>query len=187
MREESAGNVSRQAHTDLCHTLPSLCGHSTRVDFTLLYNILLVFEATLCASNTKLVLVAQILQLLQCTAGRVAQGSGHTGPSSYAASLPLVLSWPATSITVRFQSSDFVLVKLQLFTGGTYSTGNPRAQNRFRFLLDGIPADQLVFATGNFSASGLGPGLHELTIIKLTEALYGVAVLESIQLAANGR
>ena len=125
--------------------------------------------------------------LLLYSAGRTAYASGYTDSSVATASLPLVLSWPATSVIVNFQNSDEVTATFQLYTGGTYSTGNPDIQNRFRFSIDGNTTEQIVRATGSWSASGLSSGAHALTITKLTEALYGVAVLESVQLSSSGR
>ena len=108
------------------------------------------------------------------------------GPAAGQGSLPLTLSWPASSVTTRFRNSDSVQVSfqpVQPFPG----VFNPVVNNSFRFDIDGNASERFIAASGSWSITGLSLDPHELTVTKLTEAIYGVSVLQSIDLAPGGR
>lgn len=100
-------------------------------------------------------------------------------------SLPVVFSWPASSVHATFQSSS-VNVTLTNVAPSVASS----AYNRFAFFID---QDQVAVESTDpqtpvisWGTSGLGAGPHSLTITKLSEASYGQATLNSITLGGNG-
>ena len=139
-------------------------------------------------------LLGQSIALLSVVACQLARGqqlltSGRIGgdvdPQTGLAKAPLVLSWPGTVVRTAFENSKSVQVKLQA------QAGFPSAANStFRFVLDG-QAEQVTFNSqnlpGTWTKQGLSLDTHELAIIKLTEALYGIVILSNISLEQAGR
>lgn len=108
--------------------------------------------------------------------------NGSVDPYSGLASLPLVLSWPATSVRLRFQDSVAVTVFFE-----PVRESNSGVNNSFRFELDDAIHQQYIGSNGSWSQSQLSIDAHDLRVTKLTEALYGIVVLSSVQLTPNGR
>ena len=132
-----------------------------------------------------LLAISKALAEIALTPSRV---GGLVDPNTGLYALPLVLSWPATTLRWRFQGSNSVQVNFQQET-----PDSPPTNNSFSFQLDDGPAYTQYIATGTSGAAaiwtqaGLSTGPHDLTIVKLTEAVYGAVELHSIALSANGR
>lgn len=100
-------------------------------------------------------------------------------------SVPVLFSWPASSVYVSFDS-DFVAVMLT----NVEPTVASSAYNRFAFFIDqqqvavesSSPQNMVI----NWSMSGLSTGTHNLTITKLSEASYGQATLDLVTVGPNG-
>ena len=116
------------------------------------------------------------------TSGRI---DGEVDPATGLASLPIVMSWPGTSVRVAFDNTVSLDVTLE-----AQPAFSAAMNNSFRFVLDGV-AEQAYISSEDlpaiWSKDGLSKGSHDLTVVKLTEALYGIVVLSNISLAPAGR
>lgn len=110
---------------------------------------------------------------------------GANGFAASAESLPVLFSWPSSSVFVTFRSTSVNVTLTALPPSIAYS-----GYNRFT-----IQIDQQVLATESqdlnntviqWSVDGLSQGVHNLTITKLNEPAYGEATLDSITLGPNG-
>ena len=123
---------------------------------------------------------AQTPQLL--LQGRVASDYD----SNFADTLPVLLSWPASSVYVTF-NSDAISVQLSALP----VSDSISVYNRFYFSVDQGDPDIETTDTDttviSWNATGLNSGIHNLTITKVNEAAYGEATLDSITLAPGGR
>ena len=103
-----------------------------------------------------------------------------------AKSLPVLFSWPSSSVFLTFQSSSINITLTALQSTVQYSS-----YNRFTFWLDSklvaIQTSDPNNTSINWSATGLSSATHNLTITKLNEATYGEATLDSIVLGTNGK
>ena len=92
------------------------------------------------------------------------------------AKLPVLFSWPSSSVYVNFDS-DSVNATLSAVTPTVSFSG----YNRFSFKVDQVKQDIETHDLNNtiitWNAAGLGSGPHTLTITKLNEAMYGEATL----------
>lgn len=102
------------------------------------------------------------------------------------AKLPVLFSWPSSSVYVTF-GSDSVNVTLSAVTPTVSFSG----YNRFSFIVDQFEQDIQTQDLNNpviiWNAAGLGSGPHTLTITKLNEAMYGEATLDALEIGAGGR
>ena len=100
-------------------------------------------------------------------------------------SLPLIFSWPASSIYATFDSTSInaTLTALPATVASSQYT-------RFAFYVDqqeiAVETTNPNSTSINWGMSGLASGMHNLTITKLSEASYGEATLETLTLGANG-
>lgn len=136
-------------------------------------------------------LVLTMLVYLACHCSRVlgqqvlASGrvAGQYDPVTGLAFLPLVLSWPSTTIWAAFDSSDSIEVSFVLPPGYSLHVNISLA-----FDLDGqielVYVDEFPYT---WSKSGLSEGLHALEIIKRSETLYGVLMLSGMNVSSSGR
>ena len=87
-------------------------------------------------------------------------------------------AWPASTIALRFTGSSISVTLTQNDDGWDDSTGN-RMQNEYDVFLDGVlQPDPLTTSPGTATyaiASGLSSALHELRLVKRTEAATGSA------------
>ena len=105
---------------------------------------------------------------------------------SLVVALPILLSWPASSVSVTFDSDTI---------SATLSAVNPTVgvsgYNRFSFVIDktgqDVETQDLNRTVTKWSATGLGAGPHTLTITKLNEAMYGKATLDALAVGAGGK
>ena len=136
------------------------------------------------SSQWFLAICISVCSLLSLTQGQQLLTSGRVSDSmdSGFASLPLTLSWPATSVHAKFQDSNSVTVNFQAGSDSGSATNNS-----FRFELDGVQYQQYIGLSGSWQHDGLSSGSHDLVVTKLTEAVYGVAVVSSITLESSGR
>ncbi|DBA91450.1 TPA: hypothetical protein ACH3X1_003088 [Trebouxia sp. C0004] len=100
--------------------------------------------------------------------------------------LPILFSWPSSSVYVTFES-DSINATLSAVTPTVSFSG----YNRFSFKVDQTEQDiethDLSKTVLYWSAAGLGSGPHTLTITKLNEAMYGEATLDAVEIEAGGR
>ena len=126
---------------------------------------------------------AQTPQLL--LQGRVASEASDND-ANFADTLPVLLSWPASSVYVSFDS-DAISVQLSALP----VSDSISVYNRFYFSVDQGDSDIETTDTDttviSWNATGLTSGIHNLTITKVNEAAYGEATLDSITLAPGGR
>ncbi len=110
---------------------------------------------------------------------------GSDNDQSYA-KLPVLFSWPSSSVYVTFDS-DSVNATLSAVTPTVSFSG----YNRFSFKVDQFEQDiqtqDLENTIITWNADGLGPGPHTLTITKLNEAMYGEATLDALEIGVGGR
>ena len=110
---------------------------------------------------------------------------GSSNDQSYA-KLPVLFSWPSSSVYVSFDS-DSINATLSAVTPTVSFSG----YNRFSFKVDQLEQDIETQDLNNtvitWNASGLGVGPHMLTITKLNEAMYGEATLDALEIGAGGR
>lgn len=101
--------------------------------------------------------------------------------------LPVLFSWPASSVYVTFNSTSINATLSTLpplnATAGTYG--------RYAFYLDQNQTSVETITSNNTSIrwgrSGLSSGSHNLTITKLSEATYNQATLDSLTVGRGGR
>lgn len=100
-------------------------------------------------------------------------------------SLPLIFSWPASSVYASFES-DSINATLTALPPSVASS----QYTRFSFYVD---QQEVAVETTNpnstsisWGMSGLGSGMHNLTVTKLSEASYGEATLETLTLGSGG-
>lgn len=101
--------------------------------------------------------------------------------------LPVVFSWPASSVYVTFDGTSINATLSTLpplnATAGTYG--------RYAFYLDQNQTSVETVSSNNTSInwgrSGLSSGPHNLTITKLSEATYNQASLDSLTVGNGGR
>ena len=105
---------------------------------------------------------------------------------SLVVALPILLSWPASSVSVTFDS-DTISATLS----AVKPTVGVSGYNRFSFIIDkngqDIETQDLNRTVTKWSATGLGAGPHTLTITKLNEAMYGKATLDALAVGAGGK
>ena len=135
----------------------------------------------LCAS------VTSVLAASTTTPQLLLQGRfGNVKGLQTAKSLPVLFSWPSSSVFLTFQSSSINITLTALQPTVQYSS-----YNRFTFWLDSkevaIQTSDPNNTSINWSATGLSSATHSLTITKLNEATYGEATLDSIVLGTNGK
>ncbi len=110
---------------------------------------------------------------------------GSDNAQSYA-KLPVLFSWPSSSVYVTF-GGDSVNATLSAVTPTVSFSG----YNRFSFKVDQLEQDIETQDLNNtvitWNAAGLGSGPHTLTITKLNEAMYGEATLDALEIGAGGR
>ena len=99
-------------------------------------------------------------------------------------SLPVLFSWPASSVFLTFNSTSINATLAALPPlNATYG--------RYAFYLDQTQASVETMTPNNTSIrwgrSGLISGSHNLTITKLSEASFGQASLETLSLGTDGR
>lgn len=131
--------------------------------------------------------VTSVLAASTTTPQLLLQGRfGNVKGLQTAKSLPVLFSWPSSSVILTFQSSSINITLTALQSTVQYSS-----YNRFTFWLD---SKQVAIQTSdpnntsiNWSATGLSSATHNLTITKLNEATYGEATLDSIVLGTNGK
>lgn len=148
---------------------------ATPLAIRLLY-VLGVFAVTLAGASP-----TQSPQLL--LQGRF---GGTDGQYAYAQDpLPVTFSWAASSAFVTFNSTS-VNVSLTAVTPTDIFSG----YNRFQFEIDQVVAETLYTDLDNtlisWGTTELRPGLHNLTITKLSEPAYGQANLTAITLGTGG-
>ncbi|KAL3146173.1 hypothetical protein ABBQ32_002883 [Trebouxia sp. C0010 RCD-2024] len=98
-------------------------------------------------------------------------------------SLPLVFSWPASSVRVTFEGSSINATLAALPPLNT-------TYGRFAFYLDNTTTVEAISpndTTLNWGRSGLSTGPHNLTIQMLSEARYGEASLDTLTVGPGGR
>ena len=96
-------------------------------------------------------------------------------------SLPMVFSWPASSVYVTFNSTSINAI-ISALKGGSYG--------RYAFYLDQTRSVETITPDDTrirWGRSGLRSGPHNLTITMLSEATYGQASLESLTVGRGGR
>ena len=99
-------------------------------------------------------------------------------------SLPVLFSWPASSVYVTFNSTSI---------NATLAALPPlnATFGRYAFYLDQTQTSVETITPNNTSIlwgrSGLRSGTHNLTIAKLSEASFGLASLESLTVGTGGR
>ncbi|KAL3145660.1 hypothetical protein ABBQ32_003197 [Trebouxia sp. C0010 RCD-2024] len=102
------------------------------------------------------------------------------------AGLPLLFSWPASSLHTSFTGTTISATLSALPATAFYDVSS-----RFRFYVDEQQTSAESTDIGNtvirWKATGLGPGRHNLTITKLSEASYGQVSLNTLTLGAGGR
>lgn len=102
--------------------------------------------------------------------------------------LPLVFSWPSSSVFVTFNGSSEIRATIFASTPTTASAGY---YTRFVFYLDqkqiSVESTTADSPAINWNATGLSTDQHNLTITKISEASYGEANLTSLTLASGGR
>lgn len=139
--------------------------------FTLVLTLGLSIFAT-CASPQQLLLQGRF-------ASDVSQQTGL-------ASLPVTLSWPASSVYTSFDGNS-ITVSLSALPGTVISS----QYSRFAIYLDqqqvAIEATSIDNPAINWETSALGSGRHNLTITKLSEAAYGSASLDTLSVGPGGR
>ena len=101
-------------------------------------------------------------------------------------SLPVVFSWPASSVYATFNSTS-----INATLSALPPTNTSSQYARFAFYLDQTEAAVETITpndtTIRWGMTGLRSGLHNLTITKLSEASYGEATLESLTVGRGGR
>ena len=111
---------------------------------------------------------------------------GSDNEQSYADSLPVLFSWPSSSVFVTFDSSE-IYATLSAVAPTTSVSG----YNRFTFSVDQVQqavlSQDLDNTVINWNMSGLSTGSHNLTITKLNEASYGEATLDALTLGTGGQ
>lgn len=128
--------------------------------------------------------------LIACTSAQqvLLQGrfGGNVSEQTGMGSLPLIFSWPASSIYATFESTS-INVTLSALEPAVDSA----QYTRFVFFLDqqqvALKATDPNAPVINWSASDLSNGIHNLTITKISEASYGQATLNVLNLAPGGR
>lgn len=108
---------------------------------------------------------------------------GDSDESTGLGSLPLVFSWPASSVRVTFDGPSI---------NATLSALPPlnTTYGRFAFYLDNTTSVETITpndTTVTWGRSGLSSGPHNLTIQKLSEASYGEASLDTLTVGPDGR
>ena len=99
-------------------------------------------------------------------------------------SLPVLFSWPASSVYITFDSTSI---------NATLAALPPlnETYGRYAFYLDQTQASVETITPNNtnilWGRDGLSPGSHNLTISKLSEATFGEATLESLTVGTGGR
>ncbi|MGC9260869.1 MAG: SGNH/GDSL hydrolase family protein [Phycisphaerae bacterium] len=86
-------------------------------------------------------------------------------------------AWPASSVTIRFRGTA---ANVEMAGGNT---------DYWQIVVDGHPTFRLQLAKHPALycvASGLRPGTHEVTLVKLGEALFGTAQILGFELSAGG-
>ena len=101
-------------------------------------------------------------------------------------SLPVIFSWPASSVYVTFNSTT-----INATLSALPPTNTSSQYGRYAFYLD-QSEDSVESMTPNatiirWGKAGLRSGLHNLTIVKLSEASYGQATLSSLTVGRGGR
>ena len=101
-------------------------------------------------------------------------------------SLPVEFSWPASSVYTSFVSPS-----INVTLSALPASRDSLQYNSFVIYLD---QQQVALETTNpnstvinWGVSGLGNGTHNLTITKISEASYGQATLNALNLAPGGR
>ena len=110
---------------------------------------------------------------------------GSVNEQTGVGSLPVLFSWPASSVYASFSSESVAVTLTNLDPTVAFS-----AYTRFAFFIDqqqvAVESTDPQNMVINWSMSGLSAGSHNLTITKISEASYGQATLDSITLGANG-
>ena len=90
-----------------------------------------------------------------------------------------VLSWPGTTVSTRFSGAS-VDVGLELLEG--------QKETFFQVVLDGNAAGELTVDgnTTSYTVTANGAGPHELTLVKLNEAMDSVVAFHGFSAAAGG-
>ena len=115
------------------------------------------------------------------TSGRVGGRVDDSGLSA----LPVVLSWPGNGIRLALEASDSVQVTFQ----SPHGASSP-SSNNFRFILDDDAEEQLITVSGSafvWRKTRLSPDRHSLTVLRLTEGIYGPVAISNISLGPGGR
>ena len=110
---------------------------------------------------------------------------GAASEQSGFASLPVLFSWPSSSVYVTFNSTSITATLTALSSPATALFG------RYGFYVDQRQVAVETITPNStqiqWGLVRLGPGPHNLTITKLSEAAYGQATLETLTLGRSGR
>ncbi len=93
------------------------------------------------------------------------------------------LSWPGSGFTVTFSGTGLAL------HAGEWSGGGAAHTNHYALIVDGGEPLDVEVPIGLHRlvlASGLEPGVHEVTWIKRTEAMVGTGVISGLELEPGG-
>ena len=96
-------------------------------------------------------------------------------------------AWSNSAIVARFKGTEATL-KLRDFAQGADGDGAPY-QNHFTVIVDGVEKDRLTVPAGEGTyavAKGLSQGVHEVRIVRNTEALVGESEFVSFDFGNGG-
>jgi hypothetical protein len=158
-------------------------GFRTDLKQTLSFTTMMTRQSLFCVSIVLLSVEPAVVRAQMLLAqGRVESAEQHGN----LVALPAILSWAATTTTASFQNATSITISVEALPGGLDFDFN-----NFRVELDGTPI-------GDFATTPDEPNItwtytdmsrtdHNLSLVKLTEAIYGRASLQNITLSQGGR
>ncbi len=158
----------------------------------------LLLTLSLSVDIMQAIILAVAVLCLLCTSLASAQSEpqlllqgrfgGSVDENADLGTLPLMFSWPSSSVYLTFHNSSKISATISALTPTHASAGY---YTRFAFYLD---QQQISVESTNpdntviyWNATGLTLDEHNLTITKVSEASYGEASLTSLTLASGGR